>query len=46
MTTIDPTHSALTFTQRAPRPLLARALHKAIATENEGFQVAAESARQ
>ena len=35
MTTIDPTHSGLTLRERAPRPLLARALHKAIATESD-----------
>lgn len=35
MTTIDPTHSGMTFTQAAPRPLLARALNKAIATDGD-----------
>jgi putative oxidoreductase len=35
MTTIDPTHSGLTFTQRAARPFLARALTRAIATDND-----------
>jgi putative oxidoreductase len=35
MTTIDPTHSGMTFTQAAPRPLLARALRRVIATDSD-----------
>ena len=35
MTTIDPTHSGMTFTQAAPRPLLARALQRVIATDSD-----------
>ena len=35
MTTIDPTHSGMTFTRRPPRALLAGTLHKAIATSDD-----------
>jgi putative oxidoreductase len=35
MTTIDHTHSGMTFTRRAPRTRLAELLHKAIATDND-----------
>ena len=35
MTTIDQTHSGMTFTRRAPRAPLAAALHRVIATDDD-----------
>ena len=35
MTTIDQTHSGMTFTRRAPRAPFAAALHRVIATDND-----------